>query len=246
MKTNSAIERYDRLMLRDLGSNPVYSWKWSEDLLHVMEAVDDLGNPVRETINTGILDANGHEITLPGKQATRTRRWPGIFQQWVICARIELNAEDGAVHGTGIAAWIPVYDRRSIPVCLPDGVQPNQETTESFIKQVRKMRTRDAEELGKFEDYHRPGTVPMDESERNTPMLSQADKAKFDNMKYAIKSGFTAFGEEPGKKGATSFPKTAREMAAEFAEYRKGLDIPQLLETNPASAERTPSPDSMN
>ncbi len=41
MKTDPAIERYDRMMLRDLGSNPTYSWKWSEDLIRVMDAVQD-------------------------------------------------------------------------------------------------------------------------------------------------------------------------------------------------------------
>ncbi len=183
-----------------------------------MDAVEPItGKPIYKAIPKG-------EVWVV-QQEKRTRRWPGIWQQWVICALIELNADDGAIHGTGIAAWIPCYDRRSRPVCLPEGIRPNQETTESFIKQIRKMRTRDAEELGKFEDYHKPATVPMDESERNTRLISQADKKKFDSMKYAIKSGFTAFGEEPGKRGSTSFPKTAKEMAAEFSEYRRDLDL---------------------
>ncbi len=213
MKTNPAIQRYDRMMLRDLGSNPVYSWKWSEDLLHVMDEINPHdGKPIYRPTPKG-------EVWVVQQQKT-TRRWPGIWQQWVVCALIELNADDGAVHGTGIAAWIPVYDRRSRAVCIPENTQPNQSHTEAFIKQIRRMRTRDAEELGKFEDFHKPNTTPMDESERNTMLISQAEKKKFDVMKDAIKDGFTAFGEEPGKRGGTSFPATATEMAAEFAEYR--------------------------
>src|SRR6185369_14393614 len=111
----------------------------------------------------------------------------------------------------------------------PPNVHPNQASTEDFIAQVRRVRARDAEEMGKWEEFHKPSTVPMDESERNTMMMSRADKAKFENAKLAIKDRFTAFGEEPGKKGSTSFPKTAKEMEADFAEYRRGLGIPDLV-----------------
>lgn len=230
MRTNPAIERYDRMMLRDLGSHPTYSWKWSEDLMHVMDAVDGDGNPIRETIATGILDADGREILLPGKQATKTRRFPGIWQQWVICAQIELEkSHDGQVYGTGTYAWVPVYDKRSRPACIPEGVQPNQSHTEAFIQKVRSYRVREAEELGKFEDWHKPNAVPMDESERNTMMLSRAEKKRFDDNKLRFKDKFTAFGEEPGKKGSTSFPKTARQMEADFAEYNASLTPPDLV-----------------
>lgn len=230
MRTDSAIERYDRMMLRDLGSAPTYSWKWSEDLLHVMDAVNSGdGAPIRETINTGILDANGHEITLQGKQAKLTRRWPGLWQQWVVCALIELNSEDGRVHGTGIAAWIPVYDKRSRPAAIPEGIHPNQEHTEAFIKQVRSFRVKEAERMGQWEDFHKPQTVPMDESERNTMLISRSEKVKFEEAKLRFKDKFTAFGEEPGKKGSTSFPKTAKEMADDFNEYRSGLGMPLLV-----------------
>lgn len=223
MRSSRAIERYDRMMLADLGSHPVYQWKWSEDLIHVMDEVNPTdGKPILTPVPCGSIYAVQQQKT--------TRRWPGIWHQWVICALIELNADDGAVHGTGIAAWVPVYDRRSRPVCLPENQMPNQAATESFIQQVRKMRTRDAEELGQFEDMHKPATVPMDESERNTQLISRAEKKKFDIYKDAMKDGFTAFGEEPGKKGSTMFPRTAKEMAADFNAYRGDLKMPELAE----------------
>ncbi len=219
MKTSPAIQRYDRMLLRDLGSNPRYSWKWSEDLLHVMDEINPHdGKPIFRPVPHG-------EVWVVQQQKT-TRRWPGIWNQWVLCALIELNADDGAVHGTGLAAWVPVYDRRSRPASLPENILPNQTHTEAFIEQVRRTRARDAEEMGKFEEFHKPATVPMDESERNTMLISRAEKVKFDKAKDAIKDGFTAFGEEPGKKGSTSFPKTSKEMAAEFAEYKKNLGSP--------------------
>ncbi len=216
MRTSPAIERYDRMMRADLGASPVYSWKWSEDLLHVMDEVaQGDGKPILKPVLVGSVYAV--------RQQKVTRRWPGIWQQWVICALIELNADDGAIHGTGIAAWIPCYDRRSRPCAIPENTQPNQSHTEAFIRQIRRMRTRDAEELGKFEDFHKPNTVPLDESERNTMMLSRAEKQKFDNMKDAIKDGFTAFGEEPGKKGSTSWPTNANEMRVDFNDYLKSI-----------------------
>lgn len=217
MRTDPAIERYDRLMLRDLGSNPIYSWKWSEDLIHVMDAVSQGdGKP--------ILDVKQHGSIYIAEQAKATRKIaPDLVNQWVICALIELNSEDGKVHGTGIAAWIPVRDRRSRAVCLPPNLHPNQSITEDFIRQVRRVRTRDAEELGKWEDYNAPHAVPMDDSERNSPLISRAEKAKFENAKLAIKDGFTAFGEEPGKRGSTSWPSTSKGMETDFEQYKKEL-----------------------
>lgn len=206
MRTDAAIERYDRMFLRDLGSNPPYSWKWSEDLIHVMDAIDRDGKPIRETINTGILDANGREITMPGAQAKLTRRFPGIWQQWVVCALIDLNEEDGQVHGTGKAAWVPVYDKRSRPACLLENTHPTQTDTMAFIQQVQRTRARDAEEMARFEERHAPGTVPLDENDPDQVMGSRADRAKFQEQKLRFKDKFTAFGEEPGKKGGTSFP----------------------------------------
>jgi len=217
MRTSPAIARYDRLMLRDLGSAPVYSWKWSEDLLHVMDEINPHdGKPVyRPTLQNGIYAV---------RQQTTTRRWPGIWQQWVVCALIELNANDGAVHGTGVAAWVPVYDKRSRPVCVPENVQPNQSHTEAFIRKMRAYRVREAEAIGKWEDHHKPNTTPMDESERNTLMMSRAEKKKFDIARDAIKDGFTAFGEVPGVRGSTSWPTTGKDMAGEFVEYQRGLE----------------------
>src|ERR1051325_1336209 len=112
MKTNPAIERYNRLFLKDLGSAPRYEWKWSEDLIHVMDAVDRDGKPILSAVARPLTGTNelmiGSPVIYMVQQEKRVRRFPGIWQQWVVCALIELNAEDGAVHGTGIAAWIPV------------------------------------------------------------------------------------------------------------------------------------------
>ncbi len=200
MKSDRAIERYNRLLLRDLGSNPVYSWKWSEDLLHVMQAVDRDGKPEMEAVRVGAIFAV--------KQATRVRKLaPDLTDQWVICALIELSKEDGQIHGTGIASWMPVRDKRSRAVALPQGTHPNQYATEDFVQQMRRIRLRDAEEMGKWEEQYSDKVVPLDETEKNSEIVSRHEAKKFAEMKAKIKDEFTAFGEEPGKKGGTSFPE---------------------------------------
>lgn len=220
MKTTPAIERYDRMMLRDLGSNPTYSWKWSEDLIRVMAAVDQSGKPILD------VKPYGDGVVFAVAQAARTRKLaPDLVNQWCICALIDPYTEDGRLNGSGRAIWMPVRTKTaSRPVALPPNQMPNQADTESFIEQMRRVRLRDAEEMGKFEDFHKPSTVPMDESERNTMMMSRADKKKFEDNKLRYKDKFTAFGEEPGKKGSTVFPRTAKEMEADFAEYKASLN----------------------
>lgn len=224
MKTDPSISRYDNMMLRDLGSNPTYSWKWSEDLIRVMDAVSPGdGKPV--------LDVIQHGSILIAQQAKATRKLaPDLVNQWCICALIDPYTEDGRLNGSGRAIWMPVRTKtKSQPVALPPNQHPNQADTESFIEQMRRIRARDAEEMGRWEELHKPNTTPMDESERNTLMMSRAEKKKFEDAKLRFKDKFTAFGEEPGKKGSTSFPKTAKEMEADFAEYKANLASSELV-----------------
>lgn len=228
MKTDPAIQRYDRLMLRDLGSNPTYSWKWSEDLIRVMDAVSPGdGKPVLDVIPYGSI--------LIAQQAKATRKLaPDLVNQWCICALIDPYTEDGRLNGSGRAIWMPVRTKtKSHPVALPPNQHPNQADTENFIAQMRRTRVRDAEEMGKWEDFNKPNTVPMDESERNTMMMSRAEKKKFEEYKLRFKDNFTAFGEEPGRLGSTSFPKTAKEMEADFEEYEASLKPPETAIVQP-------------
>lgn len=183
MQSNRDIERYDRLLLAELGNNPVYSWKWSEDLLHVMEAMDQSGQPEMETVLKGSVYVV--------QQKKRLRKvCPHIIDQWVICALIELGAEDGQVHGTGLASWMPVHDRRSHPVALPVGVRPNMASTEDFIKQMRAIRAKSAAQMDA--DF-------LAAEERREKQIN-------DRNLDAIRDACTAYYEVPGKKGSTSFP----------------------------------------
>src|SRR5437762_495814 len=100
MKTDRAIERYNRVLRTELGSQPRYEWKWSEDLIHLMEEVDHLGKPVLE------------EVCVNGIFGMQQRKKPRKFfesltDQWVVCALIEMDNADGQVNETGQAAWIP-------------------------------------------------------------------------------------------------------------------------------------------
>lgn len=198
MRLTRDIDRYNRLLLRDLGEHPRYEWKWSEDLLHVMDAVDALGKPEMTTAAVGSL----YVVT----QAKRLRKiCPHIVNRWCICALVEINGEDGLIHGTGVAGWMPCHDKRSQPVALPEGQRPNQYATEDFIKQMRRIRERDAEEMAQWAYWNEDNTVPLDEEDRNSPLASRKDAAEFKRNLMAVKNVWTAFGEVPGKKGSTIF-----------------------------------------
>lgn len=201
MKTDRAIDRYNRTLRTELGEHPLYAWKWSEDLIHVMDEVDSYGKPVYEECVSpmGIIGL---------QQRKKPRKFfDALIDQWVVCALIELGNDDGQVHGTGVSAWIPVTDRRGKPAALPQDTHPNQDYTEKFIAQLREFRVNEAKSLNQWQEYFGDKTVPLDETERNSEIVTRNDAAVFAEMKYKIKQEFTAFGEEPGKRGGTSFPK---------------------------------------
>ncbi len=198
----SAIVHQNNILRRELGSTPTYSWQWSEDLVRVMDVVNQDASPVYEAVNRGDVYAV--------QQAKKSRKLaPDLVNQWCICALIDPYTVDGKLDGSGRAIWMPVRTKTRSKACaMPENQEPTLADTESFVYQMKKTRARDEEEMQKWEDQNDLHAVPMDESDPHSPMISRARKKKFDEDALKIRDKFTAFGEEPGKRGSTSFPAT--------------------------------------
>ncbi len=177
------VSRLNRILLADLGNNPRYAWRWSEDLRHVMYKVDDLGNPEYTDGKT----ATGLYVQ---KRATAIRPLlPFHPKAWVCCALIEVDQKDGELAHTGMGSWVPVSSSRSGPAALPQGVLPDAELTQAVVAAVKAQRERTvADEANDWEDLTR--------------------KREIDRWRLCydiIRDSAPAFNSVPGRKGRVSF-----------------------------------------
>ncbi len=177
-----AIQVLNNRLSADLGANPRYAWRWSEDLFHVMEVVDEAGKPQY---------VEDHSSVVIGMVPATVRRklLPFHSEQWIACALVPVNERDGSLEDTGIASWIPISSK-SGPVCLPHGEVPTLGTTIYLIDAVRSTR--------------RKRLVEMD-CEWNEK-AAHLEKQHWATVYDKIRSEATAFHNVPGKRGHVSFP----------------------------------------
>jgi hypothetical protein len=167
----------------DLGSNPQYSWRWSEDLLHVMAVVDKDGNPqyAESRSPAGLI------LLAP---ATALRKLlPHHDNSWVLCALVETGSWDGQLTETGPAAWMPVSGANG-PVALEPHEVPNLDTTLYIIDSIRQERNK---------------TVAQKTTEWDAA-AAYREKAKWNRAYDEIRDAATAFYSVPGQKAHVSFP----------------------------------------
>lgn len=178
MKYPKVIQHQNELLRADLGSNPRYSWRWSDDILHVMTIFGEFDE---QTLESGII------IMVP-----RTLKVPLLPQHphsWVLCALIETDVKDGSLEGTGQASWIPVSGPKG-PLALDPFEIPNLTTTQYVIDTIRHERTKSAAEIGQ----------EWDQSQ------AQREKARWNRAYDQIRDASTAFYNVPGRKAHVSFP----------------------------------------
>ena len=178
-----SIQTLNNRMAADLGSNPRYAWRWSEDLWHVMEVVDEDGRPQYVEDRSG---PSGLVVMVPA--TVRRKLLPFHERQWIACALVPVNERDGSLTETGIASWIPVSSK-SGPVCLEPGVDPTLETTIAVIDAVRSTRSRRLAEM---------------ECEWNEE-AARMEKQHWASVYDKIREEATAFHNVPGKRGHVSF-----------------------------------------
>ncbi len=182
------VRRLNRLLESELGGNPRYSWRWSEDLLHVMYVVDDEGKPVYEEKIIHL----PNDSTLYGQiQKTSVRKLlPHHEDQWVACALVEVDDKDGSLLGTGCASWVPLSSSASGPAALPFGWLPTEELTQCVIRSVRRERN-----------------MPKNYLDDGFEAVSKKRERDRWNQAYdCIRDASTAYYNVPGCKGHVSFP----------------------------------------
>ncbi len=198
MEHPSKVKRLNHLLRQELGQHPLYSWQWSEDLLHVMDAINEDGSPVYEQkeLKSGLVAV---------AQATRTRKICPDLDVWVMCAMIDTGRHDGAIHSLGTKNWYPVSDRSSRTVNLPTDVVPDETLTWEFINQMRHFREKEAAKLDAQYIERHLTPVPVDESRPNSKLVSRQEKADWERYYDEVKDLGTAFGQVPGTKEGVSF-----------------------------------------
>lgn len=175
----------NHLLESDLGPNPRYNWRWSEDLLHVMEIIDPDSGRVQFVEYTS---PEGLTVMTPKTEVRKLL--PEHYEQWIMCALSQVNDRDGSISEAGTAAWIPVTSAASGPVCLANGDVPNLATTGSVIQAIRQTRQQ------RFRDYE----IGWEESQR------KKEKTHWNNVYDQIRDAGTAYCNVPGRKGHVSFP----------------------------------------
>lgn len=178
-----AIRRMNRILERELGSNPRYSWIWTNDLHHVMEVIDKDGKP--EYVEQ--LSPAGLYVMTP--KTERRLLMPFHQERWTLCALVEVNDRDGSIHGTGSCAWVPISGANG-PVTLEPNEYPTLETTNYVAAAIRQERSRSVEEV----------------TEGWEKAQAKKEQDRWKRMYDEIRDSCTAFYNVPGRKGHVSFP----------------------------------------
>ncbi len=183
MDTDQIIRKLNTQLIVELGSNPQYSWRWSDSLEHVMEVTDGEGNPqyVETTSPEGL-------IVLSPKTAKRLLL-PDYRQCWVLCALVPVNKRDGDLQGTGEYAWMPVSGANG-PVHLYE--TPEEQTNRYIIDVIR----------------HERRTSPVAKMDEWQDEMARSERRKWQAAYDQIRDASTAYYNVPGKKGHVSFPSS--------------------------------------
>ncbi|HXC05794.1 MAG TPA: hypothetical protein VNZ86_13625 [Bacteroidia bacterium] len=192
------IRKLNDLVRAELGTNPLYAWRWSGDLLHVMVLVDDMGRPKlnyslspnHKPNYDGLGEVDMSPIMVAEVDTETRLLLPNHPANWVVCALIEVNERDGNIYGTGNHSWVPVSSSNSGPVALPEGETPDLGMTQCLIDSIRKDRARRVKDI-----------ITEDEESRR-----KREKQHWMKIYEQIAMESAAFYGCPGKKGSTSFP----------------------------------------
>lgn len=175
------VRQLNERLRTELGTNPRYAWRWSENLLHVMGVLDKDGSPV-------YVEGRSPDglVTMVPKTAVR-KLLPNHENCWVVCALVEVDEKDGSLEGTGNHAWIPLSSANSGPVHTYD--TPTLSLTEYVIEAIRETRAK----------------RPVDYTREAEEALSKREQDHWLNIYEQIREASTAFYNVPGKKGHVSF-----------------------------------------
>lgn len=129
-----AAAKYNNLLLINLGENPPFTWRWSEELtVGVKTGTEQVANPV-----TGVIELR--PVYFQRKQLLFSDR------QWVMTARLPFTTEEQWLKEFG---WDLQYDPNQVQpvtdafgavIAMPRMQPPDRKTTEDFIEGIRMRR----------------------------------------------------------------------------------------------------------
>lgn len=179
----ASVRQQNDILRAELGENPRYAWRWSEDLKHVLDVLDLDGNPiyVEGRSESGLVCMMPKTAIMP--------LLPQHHDQWIVCALVEVNTNDGSLAGTGKASWIPVSGPSGV-VCLPENEKPTIVFTQKIVDSLRLERSKTVTETG----------AEWEEKEK------KRERDRWNHNYDMIRNESTAFANVPGRKGHVSFP----------------------------------------
>lgn len=183
-----SVRKLNDVLRADLGSNPLYAWRWSNDLRHVMNKIDTDGN---QLYKSKLVYPPGRKepLVIQVRDTAIRQLLPFHTDCWIACGLIETDAKDGSLEHTGVASWVPISSSRSGPAALPPNMVPTMELTQCVIAAVRAQRQRTlADDHNDFDDLCR-----------------KRESDRFNRTLDIIKDAGTAFHAVPGRKGHVSF-----------------------------------------
>jgi hypothetical protein len=202
MLSNKKLGRLNELLAIELGRNRwgegLYSWSYSEHLLHKMVKLGVNGQPVydyRCVCGTNIMVHQPHcKLTVPVVQLIERKLAPLLKNQWVAVVWADPGSPEDWLREFGPRLMYPGPRGYRVPTnaCLEPDVDPDIEVTWDLIHKIREQRKKTYRQW-------------IEESEDALALKERRDESLLDSM---VSDAITAFGNaKPGaRSGGISLP----------------------------------------
>ena len=200
MNLGRHIARQNQILRTEIGETTLYTWQYSESLLHWRAKINDDGTPIHKYRCPCGVDRNVHAPSCNGiivaeQVYERVKLRPDLTDQWVLCVRI-LNPEPWiwrALYGSHLpyekVNWAPVSSLGGGTVACPRGEIPQEDTTWLVVRMIRDHRSRS---IKSWDEETKDGMDRREKKERET---------LYDMIRDSM-----GISDIPGKKENMSFP----------------------------------------
>jgi len=154
MTTRETIERLNRRLVGELGTNPEFAWKPTAELSVMIKELDDNGKPVVDYSKPRLYAADSSLVTVTYKEF----KFSTVDEEYVNCYIMSsVCISEGAIlwtpYGWDERLWCPAGARKGFPDAGPDGAcghrvyatkphrVPTLEDTMKFVRAITYMRS---------------------------------------------------------------------------------------------------------
>ena len=188
MNLERSIRKLNDLLRSELGE-PVYAWKYSEELDHPMSLINDDGSPQMEYVcacgtNVTIHDPACKSLIIARQKWGLRRLRFDLEHQWTLCKAVPNPPAIEFAHIYPGVPYRPVEWAVCDPVYLDKNEVPTEDVTWLVIHKMREHRTMTSA------DWTNTAQAAMEKQTRK----------RRDDILDDIKSDAPAFGGIPGKK----------------------------------------------